>query len=48
MPMNMMEIMLRIVDGSKVEQFKPDFGKNLITAWARIHGRRSHKPPLAV
>ncbi|KAH0041901.1 beta subunit of 3-methylcrotonyl-CoA carboxylase, partial [Aureobasidium melanogenum] len=38
MPMDMMEILLRLVDGSRVEQFKPNFGKGMITAWAHIHG----------
>lgn len=44
MPMDMMEIILRLVDGSRVEQFKPDFGKGMITAWAHIQGKtQRHK-----
>ncbi|KAI5235440.1 beta subunit of 3-methylcrotonyl-CoA carboxylase [Aureobasidium subglaciale] len=38
MPMDMMEILLRVVDGSRLELYKPNFGKALITAWAHIHG----------
>ncbi|KAJ2892307.1 hypothetical protein MKZ38_010010 [Zalerion maritima] len=37
-PMDMMEVILRIVDRSAVEVFKPNFGKGMITAWANIHG----------
>jgi acetyl-CoA carboxylase carboxyltransferase component len=36
--MDMMEIILRIVDDSRIEQFKPSFGKGMITGWAHIHG----------
>lgn len=39
MPMDMLEIILRLVDGSRVEQFKPNFGTGMITAWAHIQGR---------
>lgn len=38
-PMNMIEVILRIVDGSGLEVFKPNFGKGMITAWAHIHGK---------
>ncbi|KAG0648041.1 acetyl-CoA carboxylase [Hyphodiscus hymeniophilus] len=37
-PLDMMEVILRIVDDSRVEIFKPTFGKGMITAWAHIHG----------
>jgi acetyl-CoA carboxylase carboxyltransferase component len=37
-PLDMMEVLLRIVDGSRIEIFKPTFGKGMITAWAHIHG----------
>ncbi|KAK0101858.1 hypothetical protein ONS96_005835 [Cadophora gregata f. sp. sojae] len=37
-PMDMMEIILRIVDGAQISQFKPRFGKGMLTIWARIHG----------
>jgi acetyl-CoA carboxylase carboxyltransferase component len=37
-PMNMMEVILRIVDGSGLELFKPNFGRGMVTAWAYIHG----------
>lgn len=38
-PMDMMEVILRVVDGSGLEVFKPKFGKGMITAWAHIHGK---------
>ena len=37
-PMDMMEIILRVVDDSRLSLFKPAFGKAMITAWAHIHG----------
>jgi acetyl-CoA carboxylase carboxyltransferase component len=37
-PMDMMEILLRIVDDSRLELFKPTFGTAMITAYAHIHG----------
>jgi len=43
MPLPMEEVLLRIVDGSKLEQYKPEYGKNLITAWAHIHGKRTRR-----
>jgi len=33
------EVILRIVDGSRISQFKPQFGKGMLTLWARIHGQ---------
>lgn len=38
LPLDMMEVLLRVVDDSRLEQFKPLFGKGMITAWAHIHG----------
>lgn len=37
-PLDMMEILLRVVDDSRLEVFKPQFGRGCITAWAHIHG----------
>lgn len=37
-PLNMMEVVLRIVDGGRVEIFKPAYGTSMLTAWAYIHG----------
>jgi acetyl-CoA carboxylase carboxyltransferase component len=37
-PMDMRELIIRIVDASRLEEFKPLYGKGLITAWAHIHG----------
>lgn len=37
-PMDMMEILLRLVDSSRLSIFKPTFGTAIITAHAHIHG----------
>lgn len=37
-PFDVKEVIARIVDGSKFEEFKSDYGTTLITGWARIHG----------
>ncbi|KAH7385810.1 carboxyl transferase [Pyrenochaeta sp. MPI-SDFR-AT-0127] len=39
-PFNMMEVLIRIVDDSRILEFKPEYGRNLITAWASIFGHR--------
>ncbi|CZR54815.1 related to methylcrotonyl-CoA carboxylase beta chain, mitochondrial precursor [Phialocephala subalpina] len=39
LPLDMKEVLLRIVDDSRLKQFKPQFGPGIITAWAHIHGR---------
>ena len=39
LPLDMMEVLLRIVDDSRIKFFKPQFGKGMITAWAHIHGK---------
>ena len=35
---NMYEIINRLVDGSEIEEYKADYGKTIITAYARIDG----------
>lgn len=37
-PLDMMEVILRIVDSSSLEIFKPTFGTAMIAAFAHIHG----------
>jgi hypothetical protein len=37
-PLDMMEVLLRVVDDSRISEFKPQYGRGMITAWARIHG----------
>jgi acetyl-CoA carboxylase carboxyltransferase component len=37
-PMDIREVIGRIVDGSRFEEFKPLYGPTLVTAWASIHG----------
>jgi acetyl-CoA carboxylase carboxyltransferase component len=38
-PLDMREVLLRIVDDSRISEFKPLYGKGMITAWARVHGQ---------
>ena len=37
-PVDMREIIARIVDGSRFHEFKPAYGANLITGWASLYG----------
>ena len=37
-PFDVKEVLARIVDGSEFDEFKPLYGTNLVTGWARIHG----------
>lgn len=37
-PFDMLEVLLRIVDDSRLSVFKPKYGANMITAWAHIQG----------
>ncbi|NKC16076.1 MAG: acyl-CoA carboxylase subunit beta [Gammaproteobacteria bacterium] len=37
-PVEIREIIARIVDGSRFEEFKPRYGPTLVTGWARLHG----------
>lgn len=39
-PFDMGEVLLRIVDDSRLSVFKPSYGRNLITTWAKITGER--------
>lgn len=39
-PFDMSEVLLRIVDDSRLSVFKPKYGPNIITAWAHIMGKR--------
>ena len=38
-PVDVREIIARIVDGSELEEFKPRYGTTLVTGFARIHGQ---------
>lgn len=38
-PFDMREVVLRIVDDSRLSLFKPAYGRNLLTAWAMIMGK---------
>ena len=37
-PFDMREVIMRIVDGSFFEEFKPLYGPTLVCGWAKIHG----------
>ncbi len=37
-PMDIREVIARVVDGSRFEEFKPLYGPTLVTGWASIHG----------
>jgi acyl-CoA carboxylase subunit beta len=37
-PVDAREIIARVVDGSRFEEFKPRYGPTLVTGWAGIHG----------
>ncbi|OCT45933.1 putative methylcrotonoyl-CoA carboxylase beta chain, mitochondrial [Cladophialophora carrionii] len=37
-PFNMKEVVLRLVDDSRLAIFKPEYGPNLLTGWAHIMG----------
>jgi acyl-CoA carboxylase subunit beta len=43
-PMDMKEVLIRIVDSSRLDEFKPLYGIGLITAWAQIHGTPFPRP----
>ena len=38
LPLDMREIIARIVDGSRFHEFKPAYGPNLLTGWATLYG----------
>src|SRR5699024_5938335 len=37
-PFDPREVLARIVDGSKFDEFKPLYGSSLVTGWTRLHG----------
>ena len=37
-PFDSREVIARVVDGSRFEEFKAPYGTNLVTGWASIHG----------
>lgn len=37
-PFDPREVLARVVDGSRFEEFKPLYGHNMVTGWASIHG----------
>ena len=37
-PMDIREVIARVVDGSRFEEFKPLYGRTLVTGWASVHG----------
>jgi acyl-CoA carboxylase subunit beta len=37
-PFEIREVVARLVDGSRFDEFKPLYGTNIVTGWASIHG----------
>lgn len=37
-PFDVRDVIARIVDGSRFDEFKPAYGRTLVTGWASIHG----------
>ncbi len=37
-PFDIRELLVRVVDGSVLDEFKPDYGCSLVCSWAKIHG----------
>ncbi|MSP71406.1 MAG: acyl-CoA carboxylase subunit beta [Myxococcales bacterium] len=37
-PFDVLEVIARLVDGSRFHAFKPEYGPTLVTGWATIHG----------
>ncbi|MBL7622909.1 acyl-CoA carboxylase subunit beta [Frankia sp. AgB1.8] len=37
-PFDPREVLARVVDGSRFGEYKPDYGRSLVTGWASIHG----------
>jgi acyl-CoA carboxylase subunit beta len=37
-PFPIREVIARLVDASEFDEFKPMYGRNLVTGWARLHG----------
>ena len=37
-PFEIREVVARIVDGSRFDEFKPLYGRTLVTGWAEVHG----------
>ena len=39
LPYDVREVIARLVDASRFQEFKPEWGKTIVTGWARVHGR---------
>ncbi len=39
-PFDPREVVVRVVDGSRFDEFKPLYGPSLVTGWAEVHGYR--------
>jgi acetyl-CoA carboxylase carboxyltransferase component len=37
-PVDAREVIARVVDGSRFEEFKPRYGPTIVTGWAEVHG----------
>jgi len=39
LPYDVREVIARLVDASRFQEFKPEWGETIVTGWARVHGR---------
>jgi acetyl-CoA carboxylase carboxyltransferase component len=39
-PLDPREVLARVLDGSRFDEFKPRYGANLVTGWGSVHGFR--------
>jgi acetyl-CoA carboxylase carboxyltransferase component len=37
-PVEIREVLGRVIDGSRLDEFKPAYGANLVTGWGSVHG----------
>jgi len=37
-PFDVRELIMRVTDGSRFTEFKPEYGSTMVTGWAKIHG----------
>jgi acetyl-CoA carboxylase carboxyltransferase component len=47
-PFDMREVVLRLLDDSRISYFKPQYGRNLVTAWGSIMGKCCKREDIAI
>ena len=38
MPADIYEVLARVLDGSRFDEYKPLYGNSLVTGWGSLHG----------